>query len=101
MRRYQLYANPFPSSRSFAPLVVVLSSHLLDTGRAVVAPLLIDAATALTDIHVTVDHQGASYVVAVHDLSSIDSTLLRRAVGTLESSADEIDRAVHRLFTGF
>ena len=101
MRRYQVYPNPFPASRSFAPLVVVLSSHLLETGRTVVAPLLADTATALTDIHVVVDHIGVFYIAAIHDLSSVDSALLRRPAGDLEAYADDLDRAVHRLFSGF
>lgn len=101
MRKYALYANPFTGSRVFAPLVVVLSSHLLDTGRAVVAPLLSDAAGATSDIHVAVEHAGSSYIVAIHDLSSVERALLRRSVGDLLSYADALDRAIHRLFTGF
>ena len=101
MKQYDLYSNPFTSSRPYAPLVVVLSSHLLNTSRAIVAPLLVDASNALTDIHVVVDHGDASYVVAIHDLSSVDRALLRRREGDLAEYADDLERAVHRLFTGF
>ena len=101
MRKYQVFPNPFPSSRAFAPLVVVLSSHLLDSGRAIVAPLLNDATSAVAELHVRVEHDGVSYVAAVHDLSSVERPLLRRAVGDLAAYADDLDRVVHSLFTGF
>ena len=101
MRRYDLYSNPFPASRPFAPLVVILSSHLLSIDSAVVAPLLTDPDRAIDEVDVRVAHDGKKYVVGIHDLAAIGRGDLKRPLGTLIEHADALERAIHRLFTGF
>ena len=100
MRQFDVYENPVPEARGFAPYLVVLSSHLLlDFDDAVVAPLVNDAQHTVSALELEVE--GEALVVVISDLSAIEGRELRRYVGTMKDREFDIRRALDRLFTGF
>lgn len=55
VRQFDVYPNPSPSGRRFAPYLVVLSSHLLnDFNDAVVAPLVNDAVKTVPELEIPI-----------------------------------------------
>src|SRR5690606_28327637 len=102
MRQFDVYENPAPEARTFAPYLVVLSSHLLlDFDDAVVAPLVNDVQHTVSALELDVEIEGEPLVMVISDLSAIEGRELRRYVGTLENREFDIRRALDRLFTGF
>lgn len=102
MRQFDVYENPVPEARAFAPYLVVLSSHLLlDFDDAVVSPLVNDAQHTVSALELDVEVEGEALVVVISDLSAIEGRELRRYVGTLKDREFDIRRALDRLFTGF
>jgi toxin CcdB len=99
MRQFQVFTNPSPASRPFAPFVVVLQSHYLPLETVIVAPIVVDATSLGLDIPVTV--QGRDLHIAMSELSNIPKAPLRRVVADLAAHEDDIRRALDRLFTGF
>lgn len=102
MRQFDVYRNPVQAARSFAPHVIVLSSHLLlDFEDVVVAPLVNDAVHTVHDLEVPVDVLGETLTIVVSDLSTLRSRSLREFVASLTAHEYDIRRALDRLFTGF
>ncbi|MGR4864396.1 CcdB family protein [Caulobacter sp. LARHSG274] len=99
MRQFQVFANPSPASRAFAPFVIVLQSHYLPLETVVVAPIVVDATSLGLDIPVTIE--GRDLHIAMSELANIPKAPLRRMVADLAAHEDDIRRALDRLFTGF
>ncbi len=103
MRQFDVYPNPSARSSDYAPLVVVLQSHLLAAMPTVlVAPLLIeDGRSAYTLISVKVEVNRKRYIVQISEPAAIDPAPLKRPTASLAAYEDDIRRALERLFTGF
>lgn len=102
MKQFDVYENPSPAAKRFAPYLVVLSSHLLtDFDDVIVAPLVNDAERAVAELEIEVEVDGERLVVVVSELSSLNRRSLKRRAISLARHEFEIRRALDRLFTGF
>ena len=99
MRQFDVFRNPSPVSRPFAPYVAMIQSHFIEQEVVVVAPLATDKAT--TGIDIDVDYADGGFVLALSEIGSVPRTLLGRTLGSLASHEDHIRRALDRLFSGF
>lgn len=102
MKQFDVYENPSPAARRFAPYLVVLSSHLLlDFDDAVVAPLVNDSRRTVPDLELDIEVDGEPLVLVVSEMAGVEGRALRRCVGSIAAREDDIRRALDRLFTGF
>jgi hypothetical protein len=102
VRQFDVYQNPSPSTRTYAPYIVVLSSHLLwQTSVAVVAPLVRNRSTPIQELEVHLNFQDEPLVLSLVALAGIETSLLKQRVGSLGEDEDAIRRGLDRLFTGF
>ena len=103
MRQFDVFRNPSERSRTTAPFVVVLQSHLLSAmPTIVVAPMLIDdGRSAYSETSVSLTFSGERYILSVPELAGVESGRLREAVGSIGAHEDAIRRALDRVFTGF
>ena len=102
MRQFDIVENPSSRLRAVSPYFVVLQSHhLSDLDSVVVAPVLRDAARAMTILDVEVEVAGEHPVVAMGEIFSIEPALLRGIVGSAAAYEDQLRRGFDRLFTGF
>ncbi len=102
MRQFDVFENPSPEARRFAPYLVVLSSHLLlGFDDAVIAPLVNDSQAAVGSLEIEVDFADENLVLVVSELAGMARRNLKRRVGSLAVHEDDIRRALDRLFTGF
>lgn len=102
MRQFDVYENPSPEARRFAPYLVVLSSHmLLDFEDAVVAPLVNDSQRTVPGLELDIEMNGEPLVLVISEMAGVEGRTLRRPVGSLGAHEDNIRRAIDRLFTGF
>jgi len=102
VRQFDLVENPSERSRSVAPYLLVLQSHLLERADSViVAPVVRDAARPFSRLDVTVEVDGRSLTVTLLELFSIERGLLKTVRGSLAEHEDQIRRGLERLFTGF
>ena len=99
LRQFDVFRNPSPASRRFAPFVAMIQSHFIEQEVVVVAPLATDKAT--TGVDISIDHRVDSFVLALSELGSVPRQSLGRALGSLAYQEDDIRRALDRLFTGF
>jgi len=99
VRQFDVFRNPSPASRSFAPFVAMIQSHFVEQEVVVVAPLATDKAATGVDIDVSYADDG--FVLALSELGSVPRQRLGRTLGSLASHEDDIRRALDRLFTGF
>ncbi len=103
IRRFDVFRNPDPDTRTRAPYVVVLQSHhwrALDT--TIVAPLFPRdryPPDGLIVLSAEVEDEDCSLDLAL--LANLQSHALRQRVGSLAPMEDEIRRGLERLFTGF
>ena len=102
MRQFDVYENPSPEARRFAPYLVVLSSHLLlDFEDAVVAPLVNDSQRTVPGLELDIEMNGEPLVLVISEMAGVEGRTLGRRVGSLGDHEDDIRRAIDRLFTGF
>lgn len=102
MRQFDVFENPSPAARRFAPYLVVMSSHLLlDFDDAVVAPPVNDSQGTVPGLELDIDLNGEPLVLVISEMAGVEGRTLRRQVGTLVAYEDAIRRALDRLFTGF
>jgi toxin CcdB len=102
VKQFDVYENPSPAARRFAPFLVVLSSHLLlDFDDAVVAPLVNDSHHTVAGLELDIELGGDRLVLVITEMSSIEGRALRHRVGSLAAREDDIRGAFGRLFTGF
>ncbi len=102
MRQFDVYENPSPEARRFAPYLVVLSSHLLlDFDDAVVAPLVNDSQRTVPALELEIEMSGEPLLLVISEIAGVEGRTLRRNVGSLRAHEDDIRRALDRLFTGF
>jgi toxin CcdB len=99
VRQFDVFRNPSPASRPFAPFVAMIQSHFVEQDAVVVAPLANDKAA--TGVNIDVGYGDGSFVLARSELGSVPRQSLSRTVGSLTPHEDEIRRALDRLFTGF
>jgi toxin CcdB len=103
IRQFDVFINPGASTRSKAPYVVVLQSHLFEAlATVIVAPLMrIDAPSGDSKVLIDLEFAGERLVVNTALLANIEHRMLGRSRGSLKSHEDDIRRALDRLFTGF
>jgi toxin CcdB len=102
VRQFDVYENPDVATRSFAPYLIVLSSHLIvGFDDAVVAPLVNDSEATVAGLELDVEIDGQRLVLVISDLVGTDGRKLKKKVGSLVAFEDDIRRALDRLFTGF
>lgn len=102
MRQFDVFENPSPQARQFAPYLVVLSSHLvLGFEDAIVAPLVNDSQATVGALEIDVDFAHERLVLVASELAGMASRSLKHRVGSLAAYEDDIRRALDRLFTGF
>lgn len=103
MRQFDVFPNPSPRSRVAAPFIVLMQSHFLDEmPTALVAPLIREPRSGdFTRVSVAVVLDGETLQLSLAELAPIARAELRRPVGSLKDSEDDIRRALDRLFTGF
>jgi hypothetical protein len=94
--------NPDPSTHSYSPWLIVLQSHHLEPLETIfLAPLVTDAARALTPVDIPVEFLGREVVIAVGEAAGIPKSGYTRVVGSLADAEDSIRRAFERLLGGF
>lgn len=102
VRQFDVYGNPSPEARQFAPYLVFLSSHLLlDFDDAVVAPLVSDSRRTVPALELDIELNDEPLVLVISEMAGVEGRTLRRRVGSLRAREDDIRRALDRLFTGF
>lgn len=102
MRQFDVFENPAPKARHYAPYVVVLSSHHLEhMDDVIVAPLVNDAKRPVSGLEVTLDLFEQTLVLVVMEMATLRARDLRNRVGSVLEIEFEIRRALDRLFTGF
>jgi toxin CcdB len=102
LRQFDVFENPNPESRRYAPYAAVLQSHHLDVLETVVlAPLVNDAQRNVTSVDIPVELGGQRFVLVLGELAGLPRQGLGRPVGSLANHEDEIRRALERIFTGF
>lgn len=102
IRQFDVFTNPGASTRSKAPYIVVLQSHLFEAlSTVVVAPLMrIRTPSSDSKVPLEVEFSGEALVMDVALLANIEHRMLGRSRGSLAEHED-IRRALDRLFTGF
>jgi hypothetical protein len=79
IRQFDVFVNPSELSRTFAPYVVLLQSHLLDViDTVIVAPAIRDAESALSPFDVRVTIADETLFIAVSEMSSVEKRHLTR-----------------------
>lgn len=103
IRQFDVFTNPGSSTRSAAPYIVVLQSHLFEAlSTVVVAPLMrIAPPSNESKVLLEVEFGGEPLVLNAALLANIEHRMLGRSHGTLSAYEDDIRRALDRLFTGF
>jgi len=103
IRQFDLIDNPSPRSRTVAPFLAVIQSHLYDESPTLlVAPMLgMASTTALTKVSLAVSHNREDYVLMLSELGAISRPTAAIVRGSLLPYEDDIRRALDRLFTGF
>lgn len=102
MRQFDVLVNPARGEHTWAPYMVVLQSHYLESlETTVVAPLVDDAERPVTAVDIQVAFNGRNLVLAVGELRGSALASDRRAIGSLVEHEDHIRRAIDRLFSGF
>lgn len=99
LRQFDVFRNPSPASRPFAPFVAMIQSHYVELDVVVVAPLATDKLANGVDLGI--DHGGSGFVLALSEMGSIPRRSLGRPLGSLADHEDAIRRALDRLFSGF
>lgn len=103
IRQFDVFTNPGSSTRSKAPYIMVLQSHLFDALSTVVVAPLMRIGTPSSDSKVLLEVEFASetLIVDMALLANIERRMLGRSRGSLMVYEDAIRRALDRLFTGF
>ena len=103
IRQHDVFRSPATTQRGGRRFIVVLSSHyLIGVDPVIVAPLappsLFGSNVRLSPL---VRFQDVDFVLLVPLMTNVSARRLVTREGDLSDFADEIDRAVNRLFTGF
>ena len=91
MRQFDVFPNPSPRSRIAVPFVVLMQSHFVREPRS----------GDFTRVSVAVQVDGETLHLSLAEMAPIWRSELKRSVGHLRDSEDDIRRALDRLFTGF
>lgn len=103
MAQFDVYANPDPASRQWAPYIVDLQHDMLDAlATRIMAPLLV-ARTADEPIaerlNPMMEFAGKCYYLSAAEMASVPVSALSKPVGSLSSCRDDLLAAVDMLFT--
>lgn len=104
MAQFEIFENPFPSSRKRQPYLISLQSDLLSRSldTVVVAPLEPgDAGTFADRLNPQLDVESQPFVLIAQELVTIRKSALGPSRGSLASERDRIIAALDVLFTGF
>jgi toxin CcdB len=104
MAQFDIFANPFPSSRKRQPYLISLQSDLMSRGldTVVVAPLEpADADTFADRINPRLDIESEPFVLIAQELVTIRKSALGPSRGSLAGERERIIAALDVLFTGF
>ena len=103
MAQFDVYANPSPRSRDWAPYVVDLQHDMLrDLATRIMAPLLKSTGTPtqrLGGLNPTVEIDGQRYTLSATELAAVPVSEVGDPVANLAEFRSEILAAVDLLFT--
>lgn len=103
MPQFDLYRNPNPESREWAPYLVDLQHHMLSAlGTRIMVPLVAAKSSgepAIQRLNPTVSVEEESYFLSTAEMASVPIRELSGAIGNLSSYRDELLAAVDLLFT--
>jgi toxin CcdB len=102
LRQYEVFDNPSSRSRSIAPYVVVLQSHLGEgLPSAIAAPLLVASrAERFPYLSNPVRFRDSDLVLSMYELANFDQRQLRDALGDLTEYHEDIVLGLQRIFIG-
>ncbi len=103
MRQFDLFRNPDAKSARRYPYLVVLQSDLLGgMETVVVAPLAkLKGLTPVKRLTPTIEIDGKSYLIMIHELAAVARDELRKLVGKAAGMRDSITSAIDLVFFGF
>ena len=104
MRQFDVFPNPITRLRRAFPLVVVLQSDRVDTGRdRVVAPMATRATLPPLGLRLipAVTIAGRELGILIPGLATVGANDLRSAVANIDFAHDSIVAALDYLFLGF
>ncbi|MGY6588652.1 MAG: CcdB family protein [Wenzhouxiangella sp.] len=103
MAQFDLYRNPNPESRQWAPYIVDLQHDLLGAlNTRVMAPLVIaepNGAAAIQRLNPKVSIDGKDHILSTAELASVPISALAEPVDNLAAHRDAFLAAVDLLFT--
>ena len=103
MAQFDVYANPNPESRQWAPYIVDLQHDMLDAlATRIMAPLLLARSAdepIAQRLNPVIDLEGARYYLSTAELASVPVKALSKPLGNLASRRDDLLAAVDMLFT--
>lgn len=101
MAQFDVYRNPNPDSRDWAPFLVDLQHDMLgDLATRIMAPLLpASGATTLKGLSPDVQIDGARYFVSMVEMASVPVSELSSPRGDLRDYRQNLLAAVDLLFT--
>ena len=103
MSQFDVYVNPNPESRDWAPYIVNLQHDMLrDLNTRIMAPLLVarSAEEAIAQrLNPIIDFEGERYYLSAAEMASVPVRELSDPVGSLLSWRDDLLAAVDMVFT--
>lgn len=102
MPQFDVYQNPNPESRHWAPYLVDLQHDMLGAlGTRVMAPLVAVAPAGepvIQQLNPVVSIEGRSYYLSAAEMASVPVRELPDAIANLSSCRDELLAAIDLLF---
>lgn len=103
MAQFDVYRNPDPESREWAPHIVDLQHDMLSAlGTRIMAPLLVakpNAEPVMQHLNPVVTFEGVTYFLSTSEMAAVPVNALSEAIGSISSHRDELMAAVDLLFT--
>lgn len=103
MAQFDLYENPNPKSRKWAPYIVDLQHEMLSgLATRIMAPLVIAKASGeptMQRLNPVVSVEGQNYFLSTAEMASVPVKELAEASGNLSLFRDDLIAAVDLLFT--
>lgn len=103
MPQFDLYRNPNPESREWAPYLVDLQHHMLSAlATRIMVPLVAakpSGGPTIQRLNPTVSVEGQSYFLSTAEMASVPVRELSCATGNLSPYRNELLAAVDLLFT--
>ncbi|MGN8200601.1 CcdB family protein [Salinisphaera sp. RV14] len=103
MPQFDLYPNPNPESRKWAPIIVDLQHDMLSTlATRLMAPLVVSKPSgqpAIQRLNPVVSVEGQKYFLSTAEMASVPVRELSEPCGNLSAYRDDLMAAVDFLFT--